>query len=104
MSEKRFFRADDDALGVVDRKGGLGDVGDRRARRNVQRGHVGLVLHQGHRRADLAHGAFHFGMAGMADQDQGAAMGDITLALIVDLGNQRAGGVQNGKTAGLPRS
>ena len=52
-----------------------------------------------HRRADLAHGAFHFGMAGMADQDQGAAMADIALALVVHLGDQRAGGVQHRQAA-----
>ena len=79
------FRADDvaeallqrgdDALGVVDRKRGLGDIGDRRRRRDVQGRDIGLMLHQGHRRADLAHGAFHFGMAGMADQDQACGHG-----------------------------
>ena len=35
----------------------------------------------------------------MADQDQGAAIADIALALAVDLGNQRAGGVQNRQSA-----
>ena len=67
--------------------------------RNAQRRHIGFVLHQGHRRADLAHGAFNFGMTGMADQDQRAAMRDIALALIVHLGNQRAGGIQHRQAA-----
>ena len=70
---------------------------------NVERGDIGLGLHQMNRRADLAHGAFDFGMAGMADQDQGAAVRDIALALVVDLGDQRAGGVEHRQAARLAR-
>ena len=54
-----------------------------------------------HRRADLAHGAFDFGMAGMADQDQRPARVDVSLALGVDLGHQRAGRVQHRQAARL---
>jgi hypothetical protein len=36
----------------------------------------------------------------MADQDQLAALGDVTFALIVNFRDQRAGGVKDWKTAG----
>src|SRR5439155_5530275 len=38
-------------------------------------------------------------MAGMPDQDQGPALGHIPLALIMDLGDQGAGGVEDGQAA-----
>src|SRR4029453_12783192 len=40
-------------------------------------------------------------MSGMADQDQGAILSDIALALIVNLRDQRTGGVQGRQIAGL---
>ena len=40
---------------------------------------------------DLAHRALDLGVAGMADQDHLEALGGIALALVVDLGDQRAG-------------
>ncbi len=36
----------------------------------------------------------------MADQDQRAAFGDVALALVVHLGDQRAGGVEDGQASG----
>ncbi len=37
----------------------------------------------------------------MSDQDQGAAPRDIAFALVVDLGDERAGGIEHGQAAGL---
>ena len=62
-------------------------------------GHVAFGLHQRHRLGDLAHRAFDLGMAGMADEDEPAALADIALALVVHLGDQRAGRVQHRKLA-----
>src|SRR5215208_7648685 len=39
-------------------------------------------------------------MAGMPDQDQGPALGHIPLALVMDLGDQGAGGIEDGQAAG----
>ncbi len=68
--------------------------------RKGQRGDLIDVLDQQDRAGNLAHGALDLGMAGMADQDQRAALGDVPLALIVDLGDQRAGGIEHRKPAG----
>ncbi len=89
----------DDAAGIVDGQRGLRDIGDRRIRRNIERGDVVLGLHQRHRLGDLAHRAFDFRMAGMADEDEPAALADIALALVVHLGDQRAGCVQDRQLA-----
>ena len=67
--------------------------------RNVERGDVALGLHQRHRLGDLAHRALDLRMAGMADEDEPASLADITLALIVHLGDQRAGGVEHRQLA-----
>ena len=99
MSENRAA-APDDALGVVDRERRLRHIGDRRVGRDVELVDFLLVLHQRHRRGDLPHGAFHLGVARMADQDQLAALADIALALIVHLGDERAGGIEHRQVAG----
>ncbi len=99
MSENLRVSACDDALGVVDAERGLRHVGDRRIGRQVQFVDFLLVLHQRHRRRDLPHRAFDLGVAGMADQDQLAALADIALALVVHLGDQRAGGVEHRQAA-----
>ena len=89
----------DDALGVVDAERGLRDIGDRRVGRQVELVDVGFVLHQDHRARDLPHGALDLGMAGVPDQDQLAALPDIALALVVDLGHQRTGRVEHRQAA-----
>ena len=99
MSENLRVQRLDDALGVVDRERRLRHIGDRRIRRDVELVDFLLVLHQRHRRRDLAHRAFDFRMARMADQDQLAALADIALALIVHLGDERAGRVQHRQVA-----
>ncbi len=50
-------------------------------------------------RADLADGALHLGMAGMADQYDRAPLLGIAPALNMDLGDERAGGVEHRQTA-----
>ena len=53
------------------------------------------VLHQGDgARFELAHGAHHLRVAGMADQQEVAAARRVVLGLAVDLADQRAGGVE----------
>jgi hypothetical protein len=100
ISVKTLLQRGDDALGVVDAQRGLGDVGDRgvgpaasapRHRRRSAPACTGPP--------NLAHGALDLGMAGMADQDQRCGPCDIALALVVDLGDQRAGGVQHRQAA-----
>ena len=48
---------------------------------------------------DLADRALHLGVAGMADQDDLAALGGVAAALVVHLGDQRAGGVDHRQAA-----
>src|SRR5258708_18561117 len=53
--------------------------------------------------ADAAHRALDLGVAGMADQDDLAALIGVALPLAVDLGDQRAGRVDDGEAAVLGR-
>ena len=53
------------------------------------------------RRANLPDGALDLGMTGMADQDQMAAARHVSLALDVDLGDQRARGIEDRQAARL---
>ena len=57
------------------------------------------VLDQIDRPVDLAAGALDLGMAGMADQDQLAALAHIALALDMHLGHQGAGRIEDGEPA-----
>jgi hypothetical protein len=90
-----------DAARVVDAQGRLRHIGDRRVGRNVERIDIGFGLHQGHGIGNLAHCAFDLRMSGMTDENEPAPLRHIALALIVHLGDQRTGRVQDGK---LPRS
>ena len=66
-----------------------------RVRRHRDRAGLRLVLHQGHGAVrQLAHGADHLRVAGMADQQDVAAAGEVLLGLPVHLADQRAGGVE----------
>jgi hypothetical protein len=58
-------------------------------------------LHQVHRGIDLAKRALDLGVAGMADQHERAALGDVATALVVDLRHQRAGRVERRQAAEL---
>ncbi len=46
-----------------------------------------------------AEGAFHFLVAVVADEDHGAALGGVALDFEMDLGHQRAGGIDNAQVA-----
>ena len=89
----------DDAFCVVDRQCRLRDVGDRGLRRQVERLNFLLVLHQQHLAGDLPERALDFRMAGMADQDDGAALAQVMAALGVHLGDQGACRVQDVEAA-----
>ena len=85
----------DDRGGVVDRQRRLRDVGELLRRVRLEGAGVGLGLDQRDRaRRQLAHGADHLRMAGMADQHDLAALAEVELGLAVHLGDQRAGGVE----------
>ena len=96
---KPAMQRGDDAARVVDAQRRLRHVGDRRIVGNIERVDVVLGLHQCHRLGNLAHRAFDLRMAGVADQNEPAALRDIALALIVHLGDQRAGGVEHRELA-----
>ncbi len=88
-----------DVLGVVHGERSLRHIGDRGVGRQIELGDIRLVLHQDHRRRDLPHRALDLGVAGMADQDQLAALPDIALALIVHLGDERTGRIEHRQVA-----
>ena len=89
----------DHGAGVIDAQRGLGDIGQRQIGRQIERLHVGDGGDQMHLGVDLADGALDLWVAGVADQDHGPAVADIALGLGVDLGNQRAGGVEHRQAA-----
>ena len=80
--------------GVVDRQRRLGDVGEPGGVARGDRRHVGRRLDQDHgARRQLAHGADHLRVAGMADHHHLQAGLVMALGLAMNLGDQRAGGV-----------
>ena len=85
----------DDAARVIDAQRGLRHIGDRRIGGNVELVDVGFGLDQSDRLGDLAHRALDLRMAGMADENELPALRDIALALVVHLGDQRAGRVEH---------
>ena len=85
----------DDGAAVVHRQGGLGDVGQRHAFGHLQPLHVGLGLHQMDAVIGLTHGAFHLGVAGVADHDDVVAFLAHLGHFHVHLGDQRTGGVED---------
>src|SRR5215469_4301517 len=89
----------DDTACVVHAQRRLRYIGDRRVGRNVEPLDVSLGLDQSHRLGDLAHRALDFGVAGMADEYEAAALCDIALALIVHLGDQGAGRIEHRQIA-----
>ncbi len=93
----------DDRRRVVHRKRRLGDVGERPARLRLERARIRLGLDQADRAGrQLPHGAGHLGVPGVADEHDLAAALEVDLRLAVDLGHQRAGGVEVEEVA-LPR-
>ena len=63
--------------------------------------HIGDRFDQMHAPVDLAHRAFDFRVAGMADHDDLAALGAQALDFEMNLGDQRAGGVEDAHTERL---
>ncbi len=96
---KAGLEGGNDIPGVVDRQGGLGDVGHWAIRRQGQGLNLFNALNKQHRPRDLPHRALDLGVAGVADQDQGAALADVALPLIVNFRDQRAGGIEHRKVA-----
>ncbi len=90
----------DDLRGVVHRQRGLRHVGEiiGVARREIVR--IGQGFDQRDRgRGQLAHGADHFRVAGMADQHDLAAAPVMNFGLAMHLGDQRTGGVEREQVA-----
>ena len=75
-------------------EGELVGVGDGEARRHPRRCEIRCT-----RPVDPAHRALDLGMAGMADQDDLAALVGVALALDMHLGDQRAGRVDHRQAA-----
>ena len=80
---------------VVDAQRGLGDVGHRCIARIVEPLDISLALNEMHLALELAHRALDFGMPGMTDQNHDAALVEIALALMVDLGHQRTDRIED---------
>jgi hypothetical protein len=86
-------------LFCVDAQRRLRDICHRRIGRKIELFDIRDGLNQHHRARDLPHRALDFGMSGMTDQDHRAALTDIALALVMNLGHQRAGGVDHRQIA-----
>src|ERR1700722_16069348 len=87
----------DDAPGIVDAQCRLRDVGDRRVDRDGQLLDVFFVFDKVYLAINLPERAFDFGMPGMTDEHQHATSGNVTPALVVHFGDQRASGVEGGQ-------
>jgi hypothetical protein len=91
----------DNAACVVHGQRGLRDVCNRLVHRQRERGDFGFALYQYHGAGNLADRAFHFRMPRVSNQYQRAALCDILPALHVNLGDERAGCIENIQAARL---
>src|SRR5262245_58191710 len=91
------FKRGNDAAGVVDAERRLRHIGNGRVRRNVQRRDVRLALDQDHWTVELPERALALRMAGVADENEHATLGDVALTLVVHLRDQRAGRIEHGQ-------
>ena len=90
----------DDLRGIVHGQGGLREIGQWLAPRWLDPLGIGGGLHQRHASfRHLAERADHLRMAGVADEQDVAAVLDMPLGLAVDLGHERAGGIDIGQAA-----
>ena len=89
----------DDPRRLVHAQGGLGQEGELRVGREGQGVDVGHVLDQDHAGRGLAHGADDLVVPLVADQDDGVPVAGEAHRLGVDLGHQRAGGVDGAEVA-----
>src|SRR3546814_441386 len=89
----------DHPAGIVHGQGGLGDKGQLFRVTHLQGGDVFFILDQVDRTTVtsivLAHGAFDFRMALVADQDALTTVTAVARHFDMDLGHQRAGGVEH---------
>src|SRR6266511_4095249 len=88
------FKRGNDAASVVDAQRSLRHIGDRRVGRNIERLDVLFALYQDYGTVDLAERALDLRMAGVADENEHASLGDVALALVMDLGNERTGRIE----------
>jgi hypothetical protein len=86
---------------VVNAKRGLRDGRDTLGIIDFDRARLGHAAHQHHLAGRDAESALHFLVAGVADEDHGAALVVIFFYFEMDLGDQRAGGVDNAQRAVL---
>src|SRR5450830_1687279 len=88
----------DHPASVIHGQGGLGDEGQTLRVVYLQAGDVFFVFHQVDRATVaavvLAHGAFDFRVAGVADQDAFTAIAAVARDFDMHLGDQRAGGIE----------
>src|SRR6185503_12329873 len=89
----------DHRLGVVDAERRLRDIGKLLRIADLQAGDLFGLRDQINFAINAAHRAFDLGMAGMADQHDLAPLIGVALALAMDLGDQRAGGVDHRQVA-----
>ena len=93
------FRRGDDRAGLIDREGGLGDVGDPVGVVDLEVVDIGLGLDQDGLLRRLAGRPLDLLVALVADQDDRVALGGELAGLDVDLGDQRAGRVDRAQPA-----
>ena len=95
-----FFRErGDDDVGVVDAQGCLGEIGDLVGVGDVEALDVVGGLDEDHLVGGFAHGADDLVVAFVADQDDGVAFPGVLDGFEVDLGHERAGGVDGAELA-----
>ncbi len=90
----------DDLGRLVDREGGLGDEGDALGVGDLDLVHLFDGLHEDDAVGRLPGGAFHLLVALVPDQDHRVAVGGELAGLDVNLGDQRAGGVDRPQLPG----
>ena len=98
------LKGGDDIGGVIDAERGLSDIGQTSLITHGDTGHIVGRFDQQHIAiGQLAHGADRFGVACVADHDDLQACIGMALRLDMDLGDQRAGGIDIDHIARLRR-
>ena len=92
---KRILERLHDLARVVDAERGLRDCRDTIAILDCDSARLRDAADQHHFAGRDAEGALHFLVAGMANQDNGAALVVVLFDFEMDLGDERAGGVDN---------
>ncbi len=100
-AREALAQAVDDRARLVDRQRRLRDVGELLGIGDLERVDVGLGLHEHDVLGGLAHRALDLLVAVVADEDDGVALGGELERLAVDLGHQRAGGVDRAQPAAV---